>query len=166
MISKIPKKYKKICKDFAIKCYNTRPEYYHKQNKDPIKAVQDNYIGKLAEFAVWVYLKKSTPPPDLTILSVGHKKHGADLSPCHHVKSVLSDNIISWVYEKNDPNRFNGIHYFCVVDLKINEIEIKYIIKGEYLRKLYSELRNRNPHKVSIDEYDLKYSNLNFIYRI
>lgn len=126
------------CRKFAEECVKTNHKYYSKarNQKNYKKIEEDIFIGKIAEFAVWLHLKKKPDPPDIEIYPSNKKTHSADLfcgDTKYHIKSCRKDREASWVYQPNCKYLYEDYHVYCIVDGL--EVEIRYIISGEKLKE-------------------------------
>lgn len=109
----VDNEYIKICNDFVEKSHQTNITHYAKRKQnDTNKIKHDIYCGKLAEFAVYQYLSKSSDltKPDVQVYESYHKSFDADLIIDYrhnlHVKSQhihsASSFGMSWNFQKED----------------------------------------------------------------
>jgi hypothetical protein len=139
---------KERCIRFSNEVLETNIECYARRNqRNPEKIKQQIFEGKLAECAVYKYIKSLNIPvtkPDFIIRTTG-KSYAADLfcknAKGIHVKSQsrsLNSNGRSWVFQKNDTIS-TGLIAFCSVDLSNDEVIIDAIVEAKSIIKLYSD---------------------------
>lgn len=101
-----------LCVKFSEHCYKTnRAMYAAKGHSDRSKIINDIYIGKMGEFAVFNFAienKRKTSPPDIQIYDTKYKSHDADLisnGKNIHVKTKILAGVgdVYWTFNPNDP---------------------------------------------------------------
>lgn len=146
------------CKAFAEKCYDTNKDEYARRNQDNRdKIVWDITIGKMAEIAVYFFLrdekKVECSQPDFLIYAAKKKNYGADLTFTGkdgvlydlHVKSQDKQQGErfgkSWMFQKKDTlthaPKENEMICLCTIDN--NEVHIDYMRKAAKFIGVYSE---------------------------
>jgi hypothetical protein len=135
------------CLDFAKKCVETNKYYASRGQSNIDKIVNDIYVGKLGEWAVYEFLKskyKDVTPPDMIITN--KKTHGADLvadTIMFDVKTQTLDSVrrygMSWLMEKSSLNKFYGHYVVMCMQISPQEVIIQNIVAFEELLSVQSE---------------------------
>ena len=139
-------------KKYAEDVLPTSKDMYSKRNQNNDEnSIDQNVIGKLAEYAVYRYLSskgKKVTEPDVKIYSGQRKKFDPDLNDEHfgyHVKSQKKSQAerygSSWVFTTKDGIIKNpkdtDVIVLCEVDG--NNVEIKAFIKASRVVGLYTD---------------------------
>jgi hypothetical protein len=151
MIIKLSNSEIKKCEQFSHDVVHTNIDKYRERNQTDIdKIVNDIYVGKLCEYAVFKLLKsknKSVNEPDLKVYSARRKSFSADLTDGkfqYHVKGMKQETAIrfglSWSFQVEDKLvKFptdNDVLVLC--EIAGNDVDIKTIIKAKDLSELYT----------------------------
>jgi hypothetical protein len=133
---------------FTVNVIKTNLEHYASRNqKNFFKIYNDILLGKIAEYAVYNYLKsKGGNVSEVDTQIYASKSFDCDLK-CDgmniHIKSCREDGD-SWVFQKSDPlvkNPTEKDYIFCC-RYKGNKVEIVKIIKGLDAKYLNPRLKN------------------------
>lgn len=152
MIIDISDEEKLLCIKFANDVVNTNVRKYAQRNQtDKKKIIEDIYIGKVAEYATYNYLKskgRQLEAPDIKIYGAKNKSFSADLSDgslMFHVKCMKHDTAkrfgLSWSFQKEDPlvTRPDNRDVLVLCEYIDGTIDIKSVIQAKRVINIYTK---------------------------
>jgi hypothetical protein len=142
----------RICSEFANKVVSTNIDKYAERNQTDIqKIINDIYVGKVAEYAVYKLLVsrgKSVKEPDVEVYSAKKKSFSADLTDGtlqFHVKCMKKEAAerygLSWSFQMEDPliRRPNESDVLVLCEYDNDNIDIKAFIKANKVTSIYTK---------------------------
>jgi hypothetical protein len=144
---------KKECLDFAQKVVSTNTLKYAQRNQTDIdKIIEDIYVGKIAEYAVYNWLKskgKAVQKPDTEIYQARYKSFDADLKDDkfnYHIKCMRRESAarfgLSWSFQIEDKlltkPKTNDVLVLCQYNEDNHSIDIMQIIKALQVQQKYT----------------------------
>jgi hypothetical protein len=172
MIINVTDEEKAKCLDFANRVVNTNIDKYRERNQTDVnKIIDDIYIGKLAEYATYKFLKqagKDVKEPDIEVYGAKRKSFASDLTDGtlkYHVKCMkksMADRFgLSWSFQIEDPlvhrPDAQDVIVLCEYD---QDIEIKTLVKATRVKDIYTKPFLKKLHYIKKvlmwdDVYDL-----------
>ena len=148
------------------------PTYNARSPCSPKQVKLNAFYGKIAELAIYNYLKdlhptKQLTQPDVNIYKRKNVGHTADITFDHkpiHVKSFLEDRwgtAPSWVYEKTADYIGKDTYAFCVIEKLTGcfKVDIMFV-DGTKFESLFKPLRNGATGKTAIYAEDINASHM------
>jgi len=171
MLITIPDDIINKCYKFAG-AYDQTTDYASRGQKSPTKRVEDAITGKMAEFAVYEFLKskfKVVSKPCLRVYNWGDKTYSPDLIADGIKIQVKAQDLqsihlweMSWVMEERSINKHYDQVFVLCVRIDFNKIMIVSVVPFKELLKIRSKPKKDNLHtKIAFYYKDLLTSKLN-----
>jgi hypothetical protein len=161
MIINLTEQEKAVCKKFATDVVGTNVDKYRERNQcDVNKIINDIYVGKLGEFAVYNVLKhggKTVDAPDVAIYGARKKSFSADLTDGrlkYHVKTMTASAAerygLSWSFQIEDPlvKRPTDADVLVLCEEDNDTIDVKTFIKANRVCELYTKPKLAKLHYI------------------
>jgi len=159
---------RRLVETFAADATKLRARAYNiRHPAGDLKVMRDIIRGKLAEFAVYHWLRETTrgepSQPDMNLYTnkeMTKQRHAADLTLGGNrigVKSCrANDNDPSWVFQKSDPLD-DDVYLLCVADENDGNglVKLAWLVTPDVVLSYQKPLRNRAPSKVAVYHSDL-----------